>query len=578
VKEKWAELKKLNIINKNSRTIPENLKNLDDLNRHFTQLSLNNISPDRELLDFYASNPRIHDAPFAFEQVNEEQVSQIILNTKSKAFGNDNLNITLIVLCCPFIIPHLTYLINCCILQSYFPKNWKFANVIPLPKKNNPTEFGHLRSISLLPVLSKVLEKVMEQQISLYVQNKNILPIKQSGFRKGHSCTSALADVTDDIVSGQDRGEATVLVLLDYTKAFDMLQHDILIAILHYVGFHQAASNFISSFLSNRKQRVVIDGNFSNYLNVAIGVPQGSVLGPLLYSIFTSTFPEVLHYCKYHLYADDTQLYFRFKPNDVLTANYQLNSDLKEISTISKRHLLKINPSKTVAMLFCHDSHRNDILNNLKLKLEDDDILFHNSARNLGLVLDTKLKFTEHVTNCLRKGFSMLKLLYSHRYYLSKDVRKNLCDSLILSHFNFADIVYGPFLDCYNKKRVQKLQNCCIRFICGIRRGQRVSHKLQDLCWLNMFNRRSLHGVCFYYKVIKFKCPPYLYNKIEFRSDVHNVNVRRRDFLTIPSHKKELFKKSFSYNIACAINKYKITDFSLSVLSFKQKLKHLFFK
>lgn len=205
--------------------------------------------------------------------------------------------------------------------------------------------------------------------------------------------------------------------------------------------------------------------------------------------------------------------------------------------------------------------------------MDGDDILFKDSARNLGLVMDSGLRFKDHVNYKLRQGYSTIKLIYSHRQYLERGVRAMLCDSLVLSLFNFCDSVYGPCLDDRDKRRIQKIQNSCLRLIFGIRRRQRISHKLVDLKWLNMFNRRRLHTVCFFYKLLKYRTPPYLTNKVVYRTDVHNLNIRRKSLITIPAHRKETFKRSFSYNIASYINGFKITDFILSCAAVKKKIK-----
>jgi Reverse transcriptase (RNA-dependent DNA polymerase). len=300
---------------------------------------------------------------------------------KSKAFGCDNLNITLILICCPYIIPFITHIINTCIDQSYFPKSWKCANVIPLPKVNNPTEPTHLRSISILPALSKILEKVMEMQITAFLNANNVLPEKQSGFRRGYSCSTALSDLTDDIFKSRDNSEAMVLVLLDYSKAFDTLNYDILKSILHYIGFTNTASSLITSFLCDRKQRVSLDNKFSQPLIMLSGVPQGSILGPLLYSIYTLNVIKSLVYCKYHMYADDTQLYYSFNPSEVVHANFKINNDLCNLASASKNHLLKINPKKSAALLFCGNNIRANLLDRLMIKINDDNIEFKDSAK-----------------------------------------------------------------------------------------------------------------------------------------------------------------------------------------------------
>jgi len=572
-KEQWNELKKLKFLNKKTKTIPDHLtQDINKLNTFFTELSRSNPTVNQNLLDFYSSNS-LHDNRFIFTPVNEELISHIILKIKSKAFGADNLNITLIALCCPLIIPVITHIMNCCITKSYFPLAWKQANVTPIPKINSPSDISHLRSISILPTFSKILEKVMESQISSFLSHNNILPQKQSGFRPEHSCSTALSDVVDDVVSAQDHSKATIVVLLDYTKAFDMLHHHILVAILRYIGFDMDALRFISSFLTDRTQRVVLGGVQSGTLDVTRGVPQGSILGPLLFSIYTSNFIKCLKFCNYHLYADDTQIYISFNPKEAANTNYQINNDLNNLYLTSENHLLKINPQKSAALLFCADNVRESILNTVSIRIGNEDVNFKNSYKNLGLIMDIKLKFKEHITLCMNRAFSVLKHIFSHRHSLSRKTKTMLCDSLILSHFNYCDNVYGPFLDSTDVKRIQKMQNYCIRLIYGIRRRQRVSNKLKELGWLNMVQRRTLHSVCLFYKIIKFKSPPYLLEKLKFRTDVHNLNLRRQFILTIPRHNKELYKKSFTYQISFLLSKFKIIDFNPSVLSLKKKIK-----
>jgi len=575
-KQKWQELKKTNIYSKTVYNLPENLKNVNDINKYFIDVSKSINAPDEGILSFYNTNRLVSDN-FSFQLASENEIINILGTIKTKVFGLDQLNITLLLLCCPFILQPLTHIINVCLEKSYFPKKWKQAKVIPLPKVKCPTDFGQLRSISILPTLSKVLEKIMEKQIITYLNKNSIIPNVQSGFRTGYSCCTALSKVTDDIIGGLDDNKASILILLDYTKAFDMLNHKILLSILNYIGFNNAALKLISSFVSNRIQSVVIDEKSSNALEIQSGVPQGSILGPLLYTIYTSQFQKCLSYCTSHMYADDTQIYLTFTPSSVELANYHINFDLNKLLNESKKHLLKINPSKSVAILFSGDHNREHILANIDINLDGNSINFKNSAKNLGVLMDHKLRFKEHINSKLKIGYSALKMIYSHRHYLSQNTKKMLCEALVLSPLNYCDSIYGPCLDALDSRRIQKLQNSCMRLIFGIRRREHISHKLKELKWLNMYNRRKLHAICFFYKVLKFKSPPYLLDRVVFRTDVHNVNVRRKNIINIPRHKKQLFKRSFSYCLASYLNQINVTDFSLSCLSFKNKIKAILF-
>lgn len=212
----------------------------------------------------------------------------------------------------------------------------------------------------------------------------------------------------------------------------------------------------------------------------------------------------------------------------------------------------------------------NILLNNNKIELTDE-------VKNLGLYLDSDLRFRSHITNCIRKAYSSLKLLYNNRDFLNTKLKTILCNSLVLSQFNYCDIIYNPCLDTSDRRRIQVLQNSCLRFIFGISRFQHISHKLIELKWLNMENRRVLHAACFYHKLLTCKSPPYLYNKITYRTDVHHINIRNRLLLQIPRHKSAQFRRCFSYNITQIINSLpKIRQLPLNMFrcQFKNYLLH----
>ncbi|XP_045477886.1 uncharacterized protein LOC123683034 [Harmonia axyridis] len=195
---------------------------------------------------------------------------------------------------------------------KFYPTTWKKALVIPKPKKTSPKEYRDLRPISILPCLSKILEKIINEQLINHIEANNILPETQSGFRKYHNCSTTLADITDDIFRATDNGKSTLLVLLDYSRAFDTLDRSILLAALHYIGLGESAVAFFSSYFDGRTQRVMIDGVLSEELPVTRGCAQGSILGATLYIVYTSEQDCSFNKCKAHYYADDTQLNITF--------------------------------------------------------------------------------------------------------------------------------------------------------------------------------------------------------------------------------------------------------------------------
>lgn len=328
---------------------------------------------------------------FKFKSVSEVVVWKVISKIKSKAKGHDGMNVDLIALCCPHILPFLVHVINFCISNSVFPECWKKALIVPLPKVNDPHELKDLRPISILPCLSKILEKIINEQLMEHVEENHIMPETQSGFRKNHGCSTALATVCDDIFRASDSGEITVLALLDFSKAFDTLDHRLLLAILHYIGLSDHAINFFKCFFDGRKQYVKLEDEVSNELIITTGVPQGSIISPLLYAVYTSFLPNVIKKCKSHYYADDTQVYFSFKREDVDSGCKAINADLQSLQSLSLQHSLYLNPKKCCIMIFGRKNDVDKVKNLVNIKIEDSVLPVKDSVKNLGVAFDGAL-------------------------------------------------------------------------------------------------------------------------------------------------------------------------------------------
>lgn len=552
----WQELKKYcGGIQRNKIEIPESLKKPNEINNFFrNSIPITSID-HKDIIEHYTNNIKESvTSAFHFQQVSEIDVLNTIIHIKSNAVGTDGLTIGVIKLCCPFILPYLTHVINFCLRNSVYPDEWKRALVTPLPKTNEPTEFKDLRPISVLSCLSKVLEKLSNKQLTEHVEKNLILPETQSGFRQHHGCSTALANVSDDIFRATDEGKVTVLALLDYSKAFDTLNHRILLAVLHYIGLSKEACKFFENFLDGRYQRVRVGESISEELPITSGVPQGSALSPLLFAIYTSNIHNSLKYSNAQYYADDTQIYLSFEKENVNEYCQKINDDLRSLQTVSLKHSLVLNLKKCCLMLFGPKPSIEYIKNQVNIKIDDTTLEIKNNTRNLGLIFDNSLRFEQHISNCIQRAYVRIKLLYSSRHDLSINLKKMLCDSLVLSIFNHGDVVYGNCLTQIQKNRIQKIQNSCLRLIYGIRKFEQISHKLREANWLNMEGRRKVHSACFYHRIIFYKTPAYLHNKIIYRSHVHNINIRFRWLITPPMHKTSYFERSFTYNIAKTYN------------------------
>lgn len=550
----WDELNKMNIYNKKSKAeIPEKLCNANAINTYFID-SLPKVDGDIEKTKEYYENQTVVNNTFRFKEVDEITVLNHLSSIKSRAAGSDGIEIEFIKLCCPYLLPYLTHIINFCIKKSVFPLAWKIANVTPVPKVANPETVKDLRPINILPVLSKILEGILNVQLREHLESNGVLPLTQSGFRKGHSCCSALLNVTDDIFAACDNGYVTVLVLLDYSRAFDTINHEILLSILKYVGIGNEGVLFFRNYLANRTQRVTINNDVSDALEVKTGVPQGSILGPLLYIVYTSQLQNQIRNCKMQYYADDTQICLSFPPSLIHENCVKINEDLNRLYEMSKQHSLFLNPNKSVLMVYGRKKDREHSKDLINININNLPLEKLEQAKNLGIIFDSNLRFKKHVSSLVKKAYCKLKMLFNSRHLLSTKLKILLCDTLVLSQFNYCDVVYGPCLDQVDIKRIQKVQNSCLRFIYGIRRGRGVSHKLSEANWLNMAKRRKLHSASFYHSIICNKTPEYLYNKITFRCDVHNINIRFRNTVTPPMHRTALFERSFSYNMSQLYN------------------------
>ena len=235
-KNNWKLLRELDIYSKAHKTIPDHLCNVTEINNFFANAAKASAA-DPVTLNNYLQNKKQGVGIFEFKLATTEEVRTALFSIKSHAVGTDGIGLSMLSYCCPHIIPFIVHLINSCIENSYFPDAWKSSFLLPIPKVPVPDDLKDLRPISILPTLSKAFERILEGQIQEYSLLNNLLPSAQSGFRKDHSCTTALLKVTDDILQAADRGELTALILLDYSKAFDKLDHQLLLAILKYLGF-----------------------------------------------------------------------------------------------------------------------------------------------------------------------------------------------------------------------------------------------------------------------------------------------------------------------------------------------------
>lgn len=549
----WKNLKSTLVPSRSNIEIPNHFDCPDRICNFFLNVP-GNEKIDISTLSFYEFG-RFGDSEFSLQEVSQQAIAKVLGKIKSRAEGIDGINLDMFLLTLPYSLGLLTSIINSSIRSSTFPEAWKIARIKPLPKKVNAVDFGDLRPVSVLPMLSKVLEKVVCSQLVTYLENNNILPSVQSGFRKAHSTSTALLDVVDNIITSQDDGMCTILVLLDFTRAFDCVNINLILSKMSYYGFNAATVNWFHSYLSGRTQYVEIkqkDGstNCSKLCAVTRGVPQGSILGPILFILYCADIVKIVKKCKYHIYADDTQVYISFKPDEYAEALKSLNEDLERIVQWCKVHSLVLNPLKMKYLVFGTRAQLIEIGPKLTgcITIMGEQIVRVDEARNLGIIMDAELRFERHIAESIRNCFYRLKVLYKARPFLSEELRTLLVETLILSKLNYVDTVYGPRLFSRSERVIQRLQNACTRFCFDIPRRSHVTPYYNKHNILKMKARRRLHLACLMFRITMSKAPSYLYNKLEWRHERdRRIGRLCTPQLSIPHHRTSAFRGSFRY-------------------------------
>jgi hypothetical protein len=543
-KQLWQNLRKFGLVKSDSAV--ELCVPIDELLNHFTiqtQLSSPLVSAT---IVYYNNTSLFQGDKFYFKYVHSLDILNAVKNVKSNAVGNDLVAIGMIKPILNQIMPVLSHLFNYCLQYSCFPEMWKRAVIFPIPKVSKPVNAKDYRPISLLPVIAKILEKLVFDQIIEYINKYNILDPLQSGFRKLHSTGTALLRIVEDIRLGLSRNEITVLVLFDFSKAFDCVNHEILISKLRHINFSPSALNWIECYLKNRYHCVKdTRNNISDWKLLTCGVPQGSVLGPLLYSLYTFDIGTCFKYCKYHVYADDLQIYIQCKPSEISDVIEKINADIVRLVNWTDKHGLTLNSGKTQAIVISNNG--NFCTNNInKIVVKDSPVEYSKKVKNLGIIIDNALSWSPYVSTICQKTYYTLHRLYKFRSLTPIATRKNLVNSLILPIFDYCLYVCCNMNnDCIS--RLQVAMNSAVRYIYNIKRREHITPYYVKLGWLKIAARRDLQICVMAHKILQGYAPSYLNNLFTVMRDVHSRSTRAHNlYLLAPLPGKGIHSKSFS--------------------------------
>ena len=350
---------------------------------------------------------------------------------------------------------------NLSLSQGIFPDSWKMTKIVPLFKGGEKIDVNNYRPVSLLPLPGKLLEKIVHSRIMAFLDSHGILNDNQDGFRPGHATISTVAKLTDEIFMKWNESCCTLATFVDFRKAFDTVNHGILLQKLYKYGISGNTHKWIKNYLSNRNQCVVANGTVSNKLPIVCGVPQGSVLGPLLFLIYINDIGNRIAHSTVRLYADDAVVYT--SAESINETHIKLQSDLANIDVWCRRNQLTVNTSKTKCMLFGSKRFL-DVRMLPKITLSGNIIQFVENFKYLGVILDNKLNFRLHAQNIYKLASHKIYVLLKIRPYITEKVASRIYKTKILPYIDYGDIFYmsttNEVLDKLDKLQYRALRIC----------------------------------------------------------------------------------------------------------------------
>lgn len=551
-KQMWSKLRTVGALDDSSRPFSMDLDEFNEFSR-MPRLQSENTSFNPMSLPYVDG--------FSFSNVTEMEVFGAMSQIKSDAIGSDGIHLKFLKFIFPAISAEFTFLLNSIITTSIVPKIWKIGKIVPVPKIRSPKVITDFRPISILPVFSKILEVLLRQQMLTYLNTTGFISDFQSGFRKGHNTTGALLDITETIRVNLDKGNTSALIFLDFRKAFDSISHTILVEkLLNHFGFSSCGCKLIWSLLSDRNQFVQVGDQCSQLLEINRGIPQGTILGPLMFLLYINDIFRILSFLSCYTYADDIQLLATSELPNLQNFEDLINRDLRHIVEWSNTNFLELNPLKCKVMLFSKYSNIN-----LNILLDNERLEVVSQYKTLGLILDDKLSFDQHVSLVISRVSWTLRRIYNVAYYLPLAVRRRVAIALCLPLFLYCIEIYS----CTSASNIERLKKCfnrVVRYIYNLHIGESVSEHRNSILGCEFSQYIDLRQLVFFFKTVKYGNPPYLLRKFNFGSS------SRTHTLICPRHTSLCMSRSFCVKISRLWNSiipYHERSFSQTLSSFK---------
>ena len=457
--------------------------------------------------------------------ITEEEILNVVLNMSNKTSTDCyNINMETVKKCIDVIVKPLTNIFNKSFNTGVFPDSMKTAKVVPIFKSGNKSEFTNYRPISLLPQFSKILEKLFDIRFESFLKKNNVLNESQYGFRSGRSTLMALTEMLEEITTAKDKKMSTVAVFIDLKKAFDTLNHEILVNKLYHYGIRGIVLEWIVSYLSKRKQFVQINDISSEHKTIRCGVPQGSVLGPKLFNIYINDLCNVSSMLRCVLFADDTTIICsKYDLKELCT---EVNNELNKVSDWFNINKLSLNLNKTNFMLFA--SSKSSVYVPITIKNTHLERVY--LTKILGIYIDQNLTWKHHVSYVLNKLSKCVGILHRVQHLLGREPLYKLYCSLFLPYITYCSMVWGNTYHS-NILPIFIKQKKAMRIVCKVKSDHHSAELFANMNSLNFFQIVELQSATFMYKAFHQLLPCNLQKYFTIKSNVYGIETKQKNML-----------------------------------------------
>jgi hypothetical protein len=541
-KETWKMLRTL-ISHKNDKSfIPitfkhnnETISDSDNIANLFCQYFSNvgqeyaNAIPsaDRPFSDYLNSRQNTNYNTLYFSPTDPNYIIKIVKSLKAtKSCGNDNFSSVFLKHTYNGIAVPLSILINKSLSTGIFPDALKIAKVIPIYKAKDKDNVTNYRPISLLSAVSKVIEKVVHKRLYYFLESNDKFYENQYGFRPKRSTVNAITHFVNDTIKSLENKEATLSVFLDLSKAFDTIDHNILLKKLEFYGVRGLPLKWFTSYLNNRKQFVQYDKRASKCLDIKCGVPQGSVLGPLLFIIYTNDLSNCLTETKSILFADDTTIY---ASNRNIKDLYKcVNTDLSKLNNWFCANKLSLNVSKTNYLLFTNSKINYD--ETFSLTINKSIIKRKTCLKFLGILIDDHLHWHAHINSCQSKLISSLYAINKIKHVVPVNTLKTLYYSLVYPHLTYGVTLWGSTYNIHISK-LRIMQNKIVRAIFNASYNDHTRPFYAQLQILRLDDIYKVELGKYMYNYVNNSLPKALLNIFKWTHNIHIYQTRQQTYL-----------------------------------------------